>query len=213
MIDGFKYDENSDRSIFNLQSFGTENESEIASSKKRLFLYKLHGSLTWKKFSDSKIIKMLYNEDHPQKDAINGITLVSPTRTPKDTESDPPYTELIELFKNRIQDFDVCIVVGYSFRDSLNEKFMDFLSKKEKLLIVISPEATPNIMMNFLKKKIMLSSEIPPEAYKCEQIKEGIQFINEPNILLINNYMSSETIDDILRIICGFLYNGNTDTA
>ena len=189
----------------NPELFDTEIEkTNSQSDKKKLFLYKIHGSLTWKKDYESRIVKIPHVENLLESESFSGITLVSPTRTPKDDECIEPFKTLIEKFAERIELCDVCIVIGYSFRDSLNETFRKFLANDGKLLIVISPTASLDIDKNFLNNNTS-KAIILPERYHCQLIKNGVEEIIEHSIMLINYSVSAETIDDIIKIIEGYL--------
>ena len=52
-----------------------------------------------------------------------------------------------------MQDADVFIVIGYSFRDHLNDSFLNFLNKGNTKLIIISPTAISDHRTHLLKKK------------------------------------------------------------
>ena len=207
-IDGFDHDRNSRHNLWKPELFDTNPEF----GNKTLFLYKLHGSLTWKKHREFDIIKIPDLEFHIVSDDFINTALIRPTRTPKSEESDPPFDKLFERFKQRIMESDICIVIGYSFRDSLNETFTNFLNQK-KLLIVISPEANKNLEDNFLNKKIseLLTAEIDTNNNN-DTIKGGIIEITDYNILAINHEIRDDTIREILEEIKSYV-NGVSEST
>jgi menaquinone-dependent protoporphyrinogen IX oxidase len=89
---------------------------------------------------------------------------------------------------------DVCISIGFSFRDShLNEIFGEFLNN-HKLLIVISPSAVTNVYRNLLEEEI-------PEKFQS-YIKAGKQFseaVKNPDIGFINKPLWKENVKEIMK--------------
>ena len=54
--------------------------------------------------------------------------VIKPSRSPKEEEGDQPVRTLINEFKERIEKSNICIAIGYSFRDEgINEVFDGFM--------------------------------------------------------------------------------------
>lgn len=99
-------------------------------------LYKLHGSLDWKRHREYGIIQGLElgNTANTEEDIM-----IMPTRSPKDEERKTPFADIFGFMKQEFKKQDACIVIGYSFRDeNINDVFRKFV-QGEKTLIVISP--------------------------------------------------------------------------
>ncbi len=117
-----------------------------------VFLHKLHGSLDWKQLHNGKIVKTS-EESKPADPRYKHNMVVYPTLSPKEEEASEPYKSIIQRFGNFMKNADICIVIGYSFRDHLNDVFIDFLNKGNTKLIIISPTAISDHKRNLLKQK------------------------------------------------------------
>lgn len=113
-----------------------------------IFLYKLHGSLNWKIHVNGMLVKT-NEEGKPTDSNYTKNLVIYPTLSPKDEEESLPYREIINHFHNELDSIDVCIVIGYSFRDSLNNSFKKFI-QKGKTFIVISPNAVKDFYTNMI---------------------------------------------------------------
>ena len=103
---------------------------------KSVRLYKLHGSLDWKRHREYGIIQGLElgNTANTEEDIM-----IMPTHSPKDEENKTPFGDIFDLMKQEFKEQDACIVIGYSFRDeNINDVFRKFVQDK-KTLIVVSP--------------------------------------------------------------------------
>ena len=135
--DGFVYDDSSDKHKFSPNNFVTDSKN----GKIAVNVYKLHGSLNWKKDSND-IIRNDFEQQLPNE---SQNLLIYPTLDPKNGLDEEPYTSINKKFENQIHKTDVFVVIGYSFRDShINTVFSDFLGLG-KTLIVISPTASKDI--------------------------------------------------------------------
>ncbi len=100
--------------------------------KTYVYLYKLHGSLDWKENRNEEIIKT-HEEGRPSDPSYKGNLLVYPTLDPKPREAEP-FTSIMNEFIKRIDDADIIIVIGFSFRD---KAISDLLLTQSKKLIII----------------------------------------------------------------------------
>lgn len=118
-----------------------------------VYLYKLHGSLNWKEHRRYGIVKT--NEESISSDSkfVRNL-VVLPTLSPKEEEEERPFNEIIMRFKKYMQDADACIVIGFSFRDSVINDVFDSFVAKGKPLIVISPSSMQNVCENLLKTDV-----------------------------------------------------------
>lgn len=121
-------------------------------NRHNIYLYKLHGSLNWKEHVKHGIVKT--NEESKPKDSkfIKNM-LIYPTLHPKSEELQKPFSTIIDEFAKQMETLDVCIVIGFSFRDGFNNVFEKFV-ENGKALFVISPTGHENFMSNQTKIKL-----------------------------------------------------------
>ncbi len=120
--------------------FSDEDQQE---GTRRVRLYKLHGSLTWR--SNLAMGGIVKNESEElSRDKNYGNLLIYPSRSPKFID-DEPYNTTFEAFSTALGLSDACIVVGFSLRDVyITAKFKELLDAG-KLLIVVDPDALNTI--------------------------------------------------------------------
>ncbi|HEX9677587.1 SIR2 family protein [Nitrososphaera sp.] len=116
-----------------------------------LRLYKLHGSLNWKQLSDGTIVKTI-EESKPSDTNFSRNMVIMPTRSPKDEEEEEPFRTLKGRFRKFMASANACVVIGFSFRDNLNDIFKDYVNRG-KTLIIISPTAIRDFMVNVIGEK------------------------------------------------------------
>ena len=145
-IDGFKIE--GTKFVWNARKF---EETFKRASEQPISLYKIHGSLNWIR-DGSAITKTERIEYKPTKnDTLNVI--IAPTLSPKTGSEVEPFKSLFEKFIERLDNSDVCIVIGTSFRDEIiAKKFVDFI-EKGKHLIIISPTCYQNYARELYNQK------------------------------------------------------------
>lgn len=153
-----------------------------------VYLYKLHGSLNWKYHSDHGLERT--SEESPVNDpSYTNNLLVYPTMNPKDGYEKDPYKTIRQHFVKQMKTSEVCIVIGFSFRDiRINEIVLDFI-KSKKPLIVISPNATKDVCSNLLEIDI---PEHPEDRLE-------VQIPEFPNIWCIDQKIDHNTIEHIME--------------
>ncbi|MEO9307460.1 MAG: SIR2 family protein [Nitrososphaera sp.] len=163
-----------------------------------LFLYKLHGSLNWKKH-EKYDIERTTEEWKPKDPNYEENMLVYPTLSPKDGYEKEPYKSIRDNFVKMMDISDLCIVIGFSFRDiHINDIFLKFL-KNGKTIIVISPDAWISYNTNLLnvhltEKEILQFRDAPITR---EQIK--IDGVECGHILTIQKKVEVRTIKEIMH--------------
>lgn len=185
--DGFKYEYGTPRWT------GSFYYPEPNNSKS-VILYKLHGSLNWKKNKLGDTERLSEESDPTYSETI----LIYPTLSPKEAEKDEPHNTIIQEFDKKMFECDVCIVIGYSFRDdSIKEKLKELL-KADKKLIVVDKLAWENLGNNFLKPSI--------ETAKGDRvISVGVDGNNNfKKIHIIPEYINNN-MDDIVRRISRYI--------
>jgi len=194
-IDGFTLNEYSNRRIWSGKYSYPPNEDQ-----KNILLYKLHGSLTWKMHKQHGIEAT--KEEGKSRD-LNYIEnmLVYPTVSPKSGEEIEPYKTIRDEFKKFMDVADVCIVIGFSFRDEhINAIFSEFFKRGKKILI-ISPSAEKNIYGNLLKKDLPVNEggiplDIDPNKICSIRENKKLFTINQP--LTIDNMSEISKIMDFV---------------
>ena len=137
-IDGFALDRKTQKVFFDPLNFNMINIDD--SKQIPCYLYKLHGSLNWVPYYWEGVVKIYRREpeDHHGDNFVIYPTLVKK----KEEYHNEPYSFLMEKFQERIDNSDIFIVIGYSFRDEqINEYFKQFLNKDHARMFVISPTA------------------------------------------------------------------------
>lgn len=163
LIDGFKYDEESELKKWNPLLFDENTD------RKCITLYKLHGSLNWKQHKKHGIVKLDVEKIMKDNWEYDDDLLIKPTLTPKEEEGYEPFKTLFSHFDERIKRDNTCVVIGYSFRDRrVNEIFNEFLKGGNKLVIV-SPTASEDFNKNFVTK-------FNKDSYSCVFIEEELNF-------------------------------------
>jgi hypothetical protein len=149
LIDGFEYDPKSRSQIWNQSKF----DQNVASDMNRVCIFKLHGSLNWKRHRKYGIVKLEDVERMMKNDGqyVEDL-LIKPTLSPKEEEQDEPFKTLFIKFRERINRSKACIVIGYSFRDQGINDIFDGFMKQGGRLIIISPDASREFTGNFINK-------------------------------------------------------------
>ncbi len=159
LIDGFVRNP-SDRN-FSIWEGDFSDKENRNPARNNIRYYKLHGSLNWKHHVIHGIVKT--NEESISLDSkFTENVLIFPTLSPKLEEKAEPFKTLISEFRKRLFELDSCIVIGFSFRDSMSQIFKDFLMDKGSLVIV-SPSGYEDFMKNVahiekpkqIKKKVI----------------------------------------------------------
>ncbi len=198
-IDGFYLDQYNNRFLWAKGDYGYMGKNNAGHD---VFLYKIHGSLNWKKHTKYGIERTTY-ERKPEDSNYDEDFLIYPTLSPKDeAEGKEPYNTILKKFDEKLKSLDICIVIGFSFRDKhVNEKMEDFVNEG-KTLIVLGPSGISDFRINVLKQdpaheelKKWKQSEILRlrDNIKNKKIKMNVHFIQKK--------LEAETIDKIIHDI------------
>jgi len=168
-VDGFRIDEKSPL-VWNKENFDKKSNTR---PEKLVFLLKIHGSLNWM-WDGSKIIKVA----SPEYNGPSGTNIyIAPTKSPKIPLEKEPFTTLLSLFEAKLLEADICIAIGYAFRDiDINEIFNRFTIKGGHL-ILISPNCRINYSKNYCKKE--LESDEIHDAWAMQNAPNNIHFIRK----------------------------------
>ena len=197
-IDGFSHDINTGRDLWTNGDF-TYLDSDATGQN--VYLYKLHGSITWKRHKKYGIERLNYERISSDPNHIQEC-LIYPTLDPKNAREEEPYKSVRENFERVMKDIDFCIVIGFSFRDThVNEICKDFITRG-KTLIVIAPHAIKDFHIHVL-------GEFPSDDEIANWEQESIKRItksnakgpDDRNIILIQKRLEVGNVTDIVHDI------------
>lgn len=107
-------------------------------------LFKLHGSVDYLVKKDGKVTRTeaLLQQADPFGRAVKERRMIYPTGEKYATRS--PYYEYLGQLRQAVTKEQVCIVIGYSFRDTpINNAFLDGIQKNPKLrILLVGPSAS-----------------------------------------------------------------------
>ena len=117
-------------------------------------MFKLHGSLNWKRHRKHGIVNSRGIEKPMKTDGqyLAEYYIHEAESLRKEEEGNEPFRTLMSEFKERIEKSNKCVVIGYSFRDEGINEIFDMFMKQGGRLIIISPTATEEFEENFIKK-------------------------------------------------------------
>jgi len=156
--------------------------------KARIRLYKIHGSLFWFKTGRSKYIKLPIKDIDIRKlryftDQHISETIIYPMLT-KEVHIGP-FPWLIQEFRNKLLRTNLCIIIGYSFRDESIRKiiFEQMESNPDLWLYLVSPNATEvkktilDLHGDFFDRIVTL--DLPAEdALEKRVLVENLRYLN-----------------------------------
>jgi NAD-dependent SIR2 family protein deacetylase len=192
-IDGFQLDEYSNRRLW----AGSYSYPKVDNKTTNVYLYKLHGSLNWKRHKIYDIEATSEERRSYDSNYVENL-LVYPTLSPKDGAEVEPYKTIREEFRKYMEGADLCIIIGFSFRDMhVNTIFSDFL-KRGKKMILVSPSAYENIYINLFKR-----TSIPEPVKVTPKTGRGRTYFNriEKNIITIDQPVTSENSTEVCGLI------------
>lgn len=168
-IDGFKMA--GTRQIWKPEKF---EELSKKTSDMPILLYKIHGSLNW--VNESGITKT-EKIDYDQGKSV----IIAPTLSPKNASENEPYKTILDKFVNQLQNADVCVTIGTSFRDKVISKhFVEFL-ENGKHLIIISPSCYQSYARELCGQRDMPDLKCVEWSKFYSMEKNGkVTFINLP---------------------------------
>jgi len=146
-VDGFEFE----RDVHYWKDSVFDN---VDRSIRTIVLYKIHGSINWRR---TDLPTMDPEKPNVVKFTREGIlepdemAVIAPTLSPKDALEIQPFSTILKRFKEKLLNSDVCIVIGFSFRDGdVSEHFKQFINKGKRL-IVISPTCYKDYAKNLFK--------------------------------------------------------------
>lgn len=173
---------------------------EVVNSNTDIILLKLHGSLNWRETNDNQILRE-EQEGRPSDQNYKSV-LIYPTLSVKNYETRELYKTLVNEFKNHLEKADICIIIGYSFRDSTFGSLLNSFIKSNKLPIVVGK----NGIKNFYKQLL----NMPVSDFDDQNIAGIIQtdnrkLISERGVGFIRRNISADNITDMVDYIKGVI--------
>ena len=171
-----------------------------AGTARALKLYKLHGSLGWKLGP--------YGPERLAYESRSGGAHYRDLLAYPSSRADPLmetalFKAMFSEFRNSLLSSDMCVAVGYSFRDpDIAEVFKEFV-RDDRLLVMVGDGAVPDFYRNVLRVTAPASA-----AKRWRRAGPGRAVCIDtslPGVYGINELVSPETILGITRSIGGIL--------
>jgi len=153
--------------------------SELVSDS--VILYKLHGSLNWKKTRDGKILRGLGEARPHDVTRFTDNILFYPSLDIKNYKI-PPYDSIKHEFEKSFDNCQICIMIGCSFRD---KQINDVLKSQSKKIVVISPTIEEDINSNFLE--------------------DGQKMSEQRNIIPIPGSLNEESVGELIKQLTSYI--------
>ncbi|ELB2104080.1 SIR2 family protein, partial [Vibrio parahaemolyticus] len=111
-----------------------------------VYLYKLHGSISWIESDDNSFFNIKEVDVEPAQAAPEKNILIYPTPLKQNKSLGSPYADLIREFQNKLLlQHGVLIVIGYSFSDEhINNAIYAALASNSSLSVVIFGDYYPS---------------------------------------------------------------------
>lgn len=120
--------------------------------------------------------------------------------TKDEAEQKEPYATILHEFRQALPKFDMCIAIGYSFRDRhISEELVKF-AKNGGILFLIDPRATTNFQKYAL-------GERPTPRKKKWRAKDGLYrmpFVSSNRngiVYALNEKLATDSVNDIIGVI------------
>lgn len=205
-VDGFKFHE-ARRTVVWDGTFTPQHDA----FETKVFLHKLHGSMNWLADASGDRRPLLQKPDTSASDDRSRDMYIRPSLDTK-TEGTQrePYATILHRFAQILPSFDVCIVIGYSFRDShITENLINFV-KDGKILVVLSPTASDDLESNALNKGPAPGEKIKWKKDTLQNLT--IEFNGKRGVVYsINTRLGVDTMNNILDKIKSIISDDSSD--
>lgn len=222
-VDGFVHDKALRRYVWN-------GEFEPAGGEARavLMLYKLHGSMNWQKGEGANKHRLVQKPDASASADLSRDMYIRPSLDVKDAATqEEPYSTILKKFREGIASYDVCLVIGYSFRDRHVSEVLVKLLKSCKILIAVSPTAAADFWKNALGLGVKPEKKVEWEKEELCSVKftsddgQGLFYALHKSLAKDTAGYVFDTISSIIRDrpvghLIGYFINGGpreTETA
>ena len=212
-VDGFKFDD-----VKRMVTWDGKFVPRNDDLTRKVFLHKLHGSMNWLADDSGNRGSIVQKPDTSASDDRARDMYIRPSLDTKDVATrKEPYATILSQFCSTLPSFDMCIVVGYSFRDPHISKELVKFAKSGKLLVLLSPTAASDFENNAL-------IEEPPTDGQSRWIDDDddIQLMylgsgsSTGTVYAMNKSLNIDTappIIDYLKVIVGGVSSRKTATG
>lgn len=168
---------------------------------KKVILYKLHGSMSW--IADETggrgcIAQLPYTS--ASGDPSRNMYIRPSLDTKDEATQKEPYATILREFAGALHSFDMCIVIGYSFRDShISEELVRF-ARSGRILFLISPNAATDFRDHALK-------EGPASRKNRWRVRDGLHKMTIGSgsrkgiVYALNEKLATDSVDSIIDVI------------
>lgn len=168
-IDGFRFDRSKRMLVWD-DKFSVDDDGR---RRINVLLYKLHGSMNWQAGNADAPHTIVQKPDESESAVPASDMYIRPSLDVKDEATQKePYATILGRFAEALPSFDVCVVIGYSFRDPhISSRLIEFATSGG-LLVTVSPTAAADFWKNALR-------EDPPADTKAERERarqRGVKF-------------------------------------
>ena len=168
---------------------------------KKVILYKLHGSMNWLADKSGGRDRIVHKPDtYASNDRARDMYIRPSFDTKDEAEQKEPYATILHEFRQALPKFDMCIAIGYSFRDRhISEELVKF-AKNGGILFLIDPRATTNFQKYAL-------GERPTPRKKKWRAKDGLYrmpFVSSNRngiVYALNEKLATDSVNDIIGVI------------
>ena len=193
--DGFREDALAGRFRWS-NTYGRTRAAERAGAQRMLNLHKLHGSLGWKlgPYGPERIAYESLSDSAHYEDL-----LIYPSSRPDPLMETALFRTIFSEFRGNLLSSDMCIVVGYSFRDpDIAGVFRDFV-RGGRTLVVVGDKAVPDLCNSVLRPAVAAGVAGSRRRAGPGRIARIVPSL--PNVYAVSELMGPETIPRITRDI------------
>ena len=197
------------RKITYTDGFDSKWNPKMFENNSKINLFKLHGSIYWLRSKSGNIIKVpikgLDTSTVRYLDGEEVSELMLYPQLQKDRQLEV-FSWLERKFKDLLNEFEFCVVIGYSFRDKeIKNSILDSLTSNPKLwLVIVSPHASANKAKVFSNNKLLFSKIVTmdegvEEALRNRKLHTLLQILSANRQMEERTYhfqKSNESRDD-----------------
>ena len=172
-----------------------------------VYLYKLHGSISWIESNDNSFFNIKEIEVEPIQEPPEKNVLIYPTPLKQNKSLGSPYADLIREFQNKLLlQHGVLIVIGYSFSDEhINNAIYAALASNSSLSVVIFGDYSSyeNLAQLTDRRIYQISGKHPTEVDdKGEPIKfHYFDYIVNNFLPDLDKSRDSDLLEDFMRTL------------
>lgn len=172
-----------------------------------VYLYKLHGSISWIESEDNSFFNIKEVDVTPGKPSNNSNVLIYPTPLKQNKSLGTPYADLIREFQNRLLlQHGVLIVIGYSFSDEhINNAIYSALASNSSLSVVIFGNYPNENLTKLTDRRIyQISGQVEEDDESGEPKKRKIHYFDyivDEFIPDLDKSKDSEILEEFIKSV------------